>query len=135
MARSSAQTQKLVILGLASAVAVGLLLWKISSSTKQKANQPTNRKKKDDDELDNDDDDTAPTQQTADRSLPTTATTTPTKKKASVTKSNDADATPKRTNKSLSNADMNTKIEELDRKGKAFFKDKQVCCDMHLLSP
>jgi len=128
MARSSAQTQQLIVLGLASAVAVGLLVWKLSSSSsKQKAKQPS----KNDNNDDLNDDDTAPTQTTADRSLPTSATTTtPTKKKkgSKSKQQQDTDATPKRTNKTLSNADMNTKIEELDKKGKAFFKDKQVRC-------
>jgi len=113
MARSSAQTKQLVVLGLASAVAVSLLVWKLSQR------KPASGKKLDDD----DDDDTLPTQaSTASRGI-----VTPNKKKTAASKKSAADAeTPKRTNKTLSNADVNTTIEELDKKGKAFFKNKQV---------
>ena len=115
MARSSAQTQQLVILGIVSAVAASLLLWKLSSSRQQQ------RGVKNRDDVDDSDDDTAPTlPSTVEQSLPRSPT------KATTEQSKDADKTPKRTNKTLSSADMNTKIEDLDKKGKSFFKDKQV---------
>ena len=119
MARSSAQTQQLVILGIASIVAVSLLVWKLSSSTTSRG-----RKIPDDDDDDNsDDDDTAPTvPSTVDRSV----TPKKTAKSAKSSGEEGEDGTPIRTNKTLSNADMNNKIEDLDKKGKAFFKDKQV---------
>ena len=120
MARSSAQTQQLVILGIASIVAVSLLVWKLSSSTASKGRKI--HEEDDDDDLDDAaDDDTAPT-------VPSTVDRSVTPKKAatkSITKDGE-DGTPIRTNKTLSNADVNSKIEDLDKKGKAFFKDKQV---------
>ena len=116
MARSSAQTQQLVILGIVSAVAASLLLWKLSSTSRQQQRGLKNR-----DDVDDSDDDTAPTlPSTVEQSLPRSPT------KATTEQSKDADKTPKRTNKTLSSADMNTKIEDLDKKGKSFFKDKQV---------
>ena len=121
MARSSAQTQQLVILGIASIVAVSLLVWKLSSSSTTSKGRKIPEEDDDDDLDDAADDDTAPTvPSTVDRSV------TPKKSAAKSSTKDGEDGTPIRTNKTLSNADVNSKIEDLDKKGKAFFKDKQV---------
>ena len=109
MARSSAQTQQLVILGIASIVAVSLLVWKLSSSTTSRGRKIPDDDDDDDDD-NSDDDDTAPTvPSTVDRSV----TPKKTAKSAKSGGEEGEDGTPIRTNKTLSNADMNNKIEDL----------------------
>ena len=63
----------------------------------------------------------------------TTKATAPSKKKDvddATTKSSNRsiDVTPKKSNRSdVEEKEMHAKIEELDKKGKALFKNKQVC--------
>lgn len=113
MARTTAQTKQLVVICVASVLAVSVLVWRLSKRKPGKATK---------NDLDDDrDDDTVPTQGSHSISTPT--------KKASKTSASEIEATPKRDNTTLTSADLNQKIEELDAQGKVFFQKKKVCAN------
>jgi hypothetical protein len=102
---SKGKNTQLLLAGLVAAAAVGLVLY-YATSASSTAKESTKKKTK---KLLDDDD-------------PKTSDTTSTK-----SSSRSVDLTPRKSN--LSHADekkMHLKIEELDKKGKALFKNKQV---------
>ena len=97
MSSKNKNTQLLVV-GLVAAVSVSLILY-YSSKSSSTAKEPTKKKKLDDD--------AAASKGSGSRSI---------------------DLTPKKSNRTdtTDEKEMHAKIEELDKKGKALFKNKQV---------
>jgi FtsZ-interacting cell division protein ZipA len=108
--KSSSKQIQLIVVGLVAAVTISLVYYvstSSSSSSASKGTAPSSTKKKLDDDADNSNNNKSTGR--------------------SVGGVSPSDSTPKKSNESMpEEKEMHTKIEELDKKGKALFKNKQV---------
>jgi len=122
---NSNQTQ-LIVFGLAAAVSISLAFYFMSRGATSPYSGGKGKGSRDDDELD---DMTASTKDSASTARPSAAATPSTPKpgrNAQQPTTADADKTPLVKNTKSEGKEVHARIEDLDKKGKDLFKEKQV---------